>query len=397
MDDSRDGLTAHSNDDCAHSEGIEFSSDSSVYSQAVWPNEQSGNTKSQPISLAQARSRLKPARPGQSAVRDIIVGSSRQAQELRDKIKLYADEEAPVLIIGETGVGKELVARQLHQQNSRCDEPFVPLNIGAVTETLSAAELFGHTKGAFTGALADRDGAFQLADGGSLFLDEIGDTPLSIQAQLLRVLDDGMVTKVGARAPRQVDLRLIAATNVDLAEAVRANKFRRDLYYRINVLVIDVPPLRERGDDMIEIAEAIIASHPVERHNRKKITPSAIKRLKAHTFPGNVRELRNVITRAMVHASGSKICDEHITFAPTQNVGEAQKDLLDITAAKDLISRFIMIKALKIADGNVTQAAKLTGRARGTVHAMKKQLDGDDIASVYKSACAQMKALIDDC
>lgn len=397
MDDSTDGLPAHSNDDCSHSEGMEFSSDSTVYSQAVWSNEQSGSTKSQPISLAQARSRLKPSRSGKSAPRDVIVGSSRQARDLRDKIKLYAAEDAPVLIIGETGVGKELVARQLHQQNSRCDASFVPLNIGAVTETLSAAELFGHTKGAFTGALADRDGAFQMADGGSLFLDEIGDTPLSIQAQLLRVLDDGMVTKVGGRSPRQVDLRLIAATNVDLADAVRAGKFRRDLYYRINVLVIDVPPLRDRGDDVIEIAEAIIASSQIERHRRKKLTPSAIKRLMAHSFPGNVRELRNVITRAVVHATGSKICDEHITFATTQRVRETQTDLLDIAAAKDLVSRFVMIKALKIADGNVTQAAKLTGRARGTVHAMKKQLDGDDIASVYKSTCAQIKALIDDC
>ena len=397
MDDSADGLTAHSNDDCASSEEINFSSDSIAYSEAVWPKEQLANARSQPISLAQARSRLKPTTSARSKLGDVIVGSSRQANELREIIELYAEEDAPVLIVGETGVGKELVAHRLHQYSPRCSAPFIPLNIGAVTETLSAAELFGHTKGAFTGALSDRDGAFQMADRGSLFLDEIGDTPLSIQAQLLRVLDDGMVMKVGGRTPQKVDLRLIAATNVDLSQAVRAEKFRRDLFYRINVLVIDVPPLRERGDDVIEIAQAMIASHPNEQRHRMKLTPSAIARLKAHHFPGNVRELRNVITRAIVHAGGQKICDEHITFASTQCANATHSDLLDITEAKELISRFLTIKALKITDGNVTQAAKLTGRARGTVHAMKKQLDGDDFASVYKSACAKIKALVDDC
>lgn len=397
MDDSTDGFTAHTGDDCSVSEGIDFSSDSVVYSEAVWSKEQTRRAGSEPISLAKARSRLKPAETARPALDKVIIGSSPQANRLRENIALYADEDAPVLVTGETGVGKELVARQLHLQGPRRDAPFVPLNIGAVPETLSAAELFGHTKGAFTGALAERDGVFQLADSGVLFLDEIGDTPLSIQAQLLRVLDDAMVTKIGGKTPRKVDLRLVAATNVDLSDAVRNERFRQDLYYRINVLVVDVPPLRARGDDVVEIAEAIIAAHPCERHRSKKLTPSAAKKLKAHPFPGNVRELRNVMTRAVVHATGQKIYGEHITFAPRSCANSAPTDLPDINEAKELIGRFMMLKALKVSDGNVSKAAKMTGRARGTVHALKKQLDGDDFASVYQSACAQLKALLDDC
>lgn len=402
MDDPTDGFTAHVDIGCANSEEIDFSSDNNLYSEAVWPSNNSANpksakSKSQPISLAKARTRLKPANNDRVDLNQVIIGSSAQSKTLRESIELYAQEDAPVLITGETGVGKELVADRLHFLSQRSNAPFVPLNIGAITETLSTAELFGHTKGSFTGALADRDGAFQMANGGSLFLDEIGDTPASIQAQLLRVLDDGLVTKIGGHTSHKVDLRLIAATNVDLSQAVSAGKFRRDLYYRINVLVIDVPPLRDRGDDVIEIAQAMIAAHPNKDRRKKKLTPSAVEKLKAHHFPGNVRELRNVMTRAIIHANGPKIYDEHLSFASTRSAGQANDDLLDIANAKELISRFLIMKALKVADGNVSQAAKLTGRARGTVHTIKKQLDGEDFATVYKSACAQVKALVGDC
>ncbi|MHA7871270.1 MAG: sigma 54-interacting transcriptional regulator [Hyphococcus sp.] len=398
MDDSTDGLGARSQDDCHHREGIEFSSERPAYAESVWSPRSAKPRTAEPISLARARAGLaRHSRPA-PALDEIIVGSSPQANSLRDMIGLYADEEAPVLIAGETGVGKELVARALHRQSARADKAFVPLNIGAVPETLAAAELFGHVKGAFTGALADRDGAFQTADGGALFLDEIGDAPLSVQAQLLRVLDDGMVTKIGARAARKVDVRLIAATNVELTQATKNGEFRRDLFYRVNVLQIDVPPLRERGDDVIEIAEAMIANHPIARHRTKTLTPSAERRLRSHHFPGNVRELRNVISRAVVHADGDKIYDEHLTFAGTPRLnGASASDVMNVNEAKDLVNRFLMIKALKIADGNVSKAAKLTGRARGTVHALKKQLDGEDFVSAYETACARMKALIEDC
>ncbi|MCA8930753.1 MAG: sigma-54 factor interaction domain-containing protein, partial [Alphaproteobacteria bacterium] len=172
----------------------------------------------------------------------------------------YAQNAAPVLIVGETGVGKELVAKELHRWSDRRDAPFVAVNAGAIPESLAPSELFGHRKGAFTGAYADQIGAIAAADRGVLFLDEIGDMPLDIQAQVLRVLDDGLVTKVGSRTPTAVDFRLVTATNVDLRRGVEEGRFRRDLFHRIEVLVIRVAPLRERGDDVIEIGEAIIKS-----------------------------------------------------------------------------------------------------------------------------------------
>ncbi|MBL4618466.1 MAG: sigma-54-dependent Fis family transcriptional regulator [Marinicaulis sp.] len=397
MDDSSNGLDAHTTDIGSHSEGGDFSSDSVIYAETIWPQNKAGGVESAQTALARPRLRRKPVAHRISEINNIIIGSSPQAVALRNNIRLYAEDDSPVLISGETGVGKELVARQLHLLGPRSKSPFVPLNIGAIPEMLSASELFGHKKGAFTGALADHDGAFLAAQSGTLFLDEIGDTPLTIQAQLLRVLDDGMVTRVGGRTLRKVDFRLVAATNVDLRESMSAGKFRRDLFYRVNVLVIDVPPLRERGDDVIEIAESIIAANPAARRQTMRLTPSAAERLKAHQFPGNVRELRNVLMRAIVHARGPKILDEHITFDHANCSDSGSEGFPDATQAKELISRFLMIKALKLADGNVSKAAKLAGRSRGTVHALKKQLSGEDFASVYKSACTELKALIGDC
>ena len=417
MDDHSDGLSARSTDDCSHSERIEFSSGNVMYTETIWPPAKAGQERVTRAKTTRARSRIQPASSAQkkskqsklgrskthsngsfhSDLSDIIIGSSKPAEQLRERIRLYATDDAPVLIIGETGVGKELVARQLHELGPRNDQNFIPLNIGAVPESLSASELFGHKKGAFTGAHADHDGAFLSANHGSLFLDEIGDTPSSIQAQLLRVLDDGMVTRLGERTPQKVDLRLIAATHVNLNQAVKDNQFRQDLFYRINVLVIEVPPLRDRGDDVIEIAEAMIASHPNEAHRNKRLTPNAVAKLMAHPFPGNVRELRNVLMRALVHAHGPRILEEHITFMGNHCTGLRNDDCLNVSDAKELISRFLMIKALKLADGNISKAAKLSGRSRGTIHTLKNQLNGEDLTSVYKSACAQLKALIGDC
>jgi two-component system NtrC family response regulator len=334
---------------------------------------------------------------GEIPLESIVIGSSPQAIALREQIRLYSVEPAPVLISGETGVGKELVARELHRLSERRDARFVALNASAIPETLAAAELFGHTKGAFTGAIAERDGAFVDANGGALFLDEIGDMPLSVQTHLLRVLDDGLVTKIGARASTKVDFRLVAATHVDLKKEVGEGRFRRDLFYRINVLAIDVAPLRERGDDVIEIAEHIIRTQPNRAQRGAGLTPNAADRLKAHRFPGNIRELRNVITRALVHARGGKILVEHLSFADGCAEGDASSAKLDVGDAKDLVTRFLVLKALKKANGNVSKAAELAGRSRSTVHALKRQLPGEDFATEYEAACAQLRALIDDC
>lgn len=324
----------------------------------------------------------------------VIVGSSPRARALRERIRLYADDLSPVLISGETGAGKELVARELHRFSARGSEAFVPLNAGAIPEALAASELFGHVRGAFTSAVGDRDGAFQAADGGVLFIDEIGDMPASIQAQLLRVLDDGVVTKVGARSGATVDIRLVAASNVDLRKSVATGAFRRDLFHRVAVLQIDVPALRERGDDVIEIAEDIIAAHPNAEFRAARLTPIAADRLKAHAFPGNVRELKNVIARALVHARGGRILAEHLVFAETCGTA-LEPSSLDISEAKELIERLVVLKALRQTNGNVTRAAALTGRTRSTFHMLKKQLEGGDFTAEYDAVCARVKALID--
>ncbi|WP_375204267.1 sigma 54-interacting transcriptional regulator [Hyphococcus sp.] len=326
-----------------------------------------------------------------------IIGSSSKAVRLREEIEIYADDDAPVLITGETGVGKELVARHLHLGGSRAKGAFSPLNAGAMPETLAASELFGHVKGAFTGSVAEREGAIALANGGVLFLDEIGDMPLSVQTHLLRVLEDGMVTKLGGKTPEKIDFRLISATNVNLQENVCAGKFRPDLFYRINVLIIDVPPLRERGDDMIEIAERMIASHGDERNRKLRLTPKAADRLKSYRFPGNVRELRNVLLRAMPYArrEKGKILPGHLRFdfehAATTTTSFAVED------ATALMNRYMLLKALNAADGNIAKAVTLSGRSRGTFNTLKKSLEGEDFASAYRSVCAEVKALLNDC
>jgi len=327
-------------------------------------------------------------------IESILLGSSPAARALRERVSLYAEDNASILVSGETGVGKELVARELHRLSERPGR-FIPVNAGGVVETLAASELFGHAKGAFTGAIMERDGAVIEADGGVLFLDEIGDMPLSVQAQLLRVLDDGLVTRIGSNSPAKVDFRLISATNVDLRRNVSKGAFRRDLYYRISVLVIDVPPLRERGDDVMEIAESFIRTHHNENFRSAVLTPNAADRLKSHRYPGNVRELRNVLTRALVHAKGGKIYAEHICFAEC-DLGDGAGHM-DISAAKDLIGRYVVLKALRETNGNVKKAAEIAGRSRGTVHALVKEMSGEDLAAEYNAVCARLRALIGDC
>ncbi len=338
------------------------------------------------------------APPAENGARRVIVGSSPQAKALRERIAAYAQDDAPVMVTGETGVGKELVARQLHALGPRRRKPFLPINLSAVPETLAAAELFGHDKGAFTGAVTARDGAFAAADGGVLFLDEIGDMPLAVQAYLLRVLEDGAVSRLGGFSRRVCDTRLVSATNVDLRKSVMKKEFRLDLFYRVNGLVIDVPPLRERGEDILEIARAMIAAHRNERYRQARLTPKAADRLMAHPFPGNVRELRNVVTRALVHAQGGAVLPEHIMFdgVGAGCVRSAPAVRLDVPRAKDLVGRFLIMKALRRAGGNVTKAAELTGRSRGTVHALKKELEGVDFTTAYQAAQGELQLLFTD-
>ncbi len=228
----------------------------------------------------------------------------RAIWQLVDKV---APARTTVLITGESGVGKELIARALHAQSPRAQAPFVPVNCGAIPEGLIESELFGHVRGAFTGAQSPRDGLFLAASGGTLFLDEIGELPLGLQVKLLRAIQDRRVRPVGASEDLEVDVRLLAATNRDLAAEVSAGKFREDLYYRLNVIQVHVPPLRERREDIQVLADQFLARFAAERGHPMRLSPEARRRLDDYPFPGNVRELENLIERAVTLSDGAEV------------------------------------------------------------------------------------------
>jgi sigma-54-specific transcriptional regulator len=228
-----------------------------------------------------------------------------------------APSEATVLVTGETGTGKEIVARQIHQLSRRASGPFVAVNCGAFSENLVESELFGHEKGAFTGALGAKAGWFEAAHNGTLFLDEIGDLPLALQVKLLRVLQEGEVVRVGSRQPIRIDVRLVAATNVDLHEAMSAGHFREDLFYRLNVAAVPIPPLRERGGDILPLSEYFL-----DVYQRRlgvpgvELTRGAVDKLHTHTWPGNIRELENAIHHALLVCRDSRIIADDIRVTP---------------------------------------------------------------------------------
>lgn len=343
---------------------------------------------------APARPVVRPAKKalGPLPIEKVIIGSSPVAARMRELIRLYADFDVPVLVTGETGAGKELVARELHRWSARRAGSFVPVNAGAVPETLAASEFFGHTKGSFTGAIGDREGAFVAADGGFLFLDEIGEMPLSIQAHLLRVLDTGIAPRIGSSAGVRTDFRLIAATNVDLAAAAERGAFRTDLLFRINALTIEAPPLRKRGDDVIEIAEDFIAHNPDERLRGARLTPAAADILRTYAFPGNVRELRNIMMRALVHSAGKKILPDHLMIDAARSQKPAAISAKEL---KDIASKFAVLKALRAANGDMAAVTKATGLARSTIYTMTQGLDGAGIGAECERLAALLRAEIE--
>lgn len=336
---------------------------------------------------------IAPPKPDAAALAQCIIGSSPKIAAVREKILHYAPEESPVCILGESGVGKELVAEQIHAFSRRNNEVFLPLNAGAIPETLATAELFGHQKGSFTGAHVAREGAFLEANHGTLYLDEIGEMPPSIQAQLLRVLDDGKVMRIGSRMAERSDVRLVTATNVDLKKNIREGVFRRDLYYRICVLPIHVPPLRDRGDDVIEIAEHMIRRHDNPDYRKATLTPRAVERLLAYRFSGNVRELRNLMDRAVINARGHKITPDDLEFdAEIEAVGGGA---LAVGEARDLAEKLVACIALARTDGNVKRAAEIAGVTRSSFYKIKNQLDGKDYAAQVAAMRSQLQALFD--
>ena len=229
-----------------------------------------------------------------------LVGNSRAVRRVRTLIEQVADSDANVLILGESGTGKEVVARNLHYFSSRRDKPFVPVNCGAIPPDLLESELFGHEKGAFTGAISARQGRFEMAEGGTLFLDEIGDMPLAMQVKLLRVLQERVYERVGSNRSVSADVRIVAATHRELEEEIHANRFREDLYYRLNVFPIEMPPLRERVEDVPLLVQELIARLERERRGSVRLTPGAISALCHYPWPGNVRELANLMERLVI-------------------------------------------------------------------------------------------------
>ena len=291
---------------------------------------------------------------------ETLVGSSEAMRRVQKTIGLAADSDATVLVLGETGTGKEMVARALHDYGRRKARPFIAVNCAAIPADLLESELFGHVKGAFTGAASDRTGAFREANGGTLLLDEIGDMPPAMQAKILRVLQDKVVTPVGGR-PAAVDVRVIAATHRDLTEWIAEGRFRDDLYYRLNIVRITMPPLRERLADIVPLAEHFLRA--VSAREPKQLTAPAAARLLSHSWPGNVRELKNVIERANVFVRGNIIDAGDLDLAsdiPATSSAEAPVDWLagDLPTALARLEEAMIHRALDACGGNRAEAAR---------------------------------------
>jgi Nif-specific regulatory protein len=291
-----------------------------------------------------------------------IIGSSGAMQAVYDMIAQVSKSDATVLIRGESGVGKELVAQAVHYNSLRAQKPFVKVNCAALPETIIESELFGHEKGAFTGALAERKGRFELAEGGTIFLDEIGDFSPATQIKLLRVLQEREFERVGAATPIKADVRIIAATNRDLEALIAEGRFRQDLYYRLNVFPIHVPPLRERRSDILLLADYFVEKHSRRNHKSvRRISTPAIDMLSAYHWPGNVRELENCIERAVLLTTDDVIHGHHLP--PTLQTAEASGTAISETleAALANLEREMLAEAIKSSRGNMAKAARGLG------------------------------------
>lgn len=323
-----------------------------------------------------AENRQLKARLGDGFHADHIIGKSRAMKAMMDMLAMIAPSEATVLITGESGTGKELIARSIHFNSPRRDKPLVVVNCAAIAETLLESELFGHEKGAFTGADRAREGRFEKAHGGSLFLDEIAETSPAMQAKLLRAIQEREIQRVGGQEALQVDVRIIAATNRDLANEVQEGRFRDDLFYRLNVVALEVPPLRRRPDDIPLLAQRFL-DHFAEK-NRKRIkgfSPRAMDMMIKYEWPGNVRELENAIERAVILSPGDYVTEGQLPMTIVQQYG-GETDAPPYSAAflmsgersLEEIEREAILAALEAAGGNKSEAARRLGITRKTLH-----------------------------
>jgi two-component system NtrC family response regulator len=291
-----------------------------------------------------------------------IIGSSEKMKEVLDLAGRVAVSDASLLITGESGTGKELLAKGVHFNSRRADGPFIAVNCAAIPDSLIESELFGHVRGAFTGAVKDKEGKFELADGGTLFLDEIGDLRIDLQAKILRALQEREVDRVGGGKPISVDVRVIAATNKDIEQAVKEGAFREDLYYRLNVITLFIPPLRDRKEDI-----PLLASHFLKKFNKDadiRIDSGALSLLTAYGWPGNVRELENVIERASVLKRGAFITRDELPEKLTkerQGVEDIILNLPERGISLEDLEKNLIVKALDKHKGNQTRAAEYLG------------------------------------
>ncbi len=306
-----------------------------------------------------------------------IVGESMAISALRDTVLRLASTDLPVLVLGESGTGKEVVAQSLHYAGNRSSCPFVAVNCAALTESLLESELFGHERGAFTDARDMRQGKFELADGGTLFLDEIGDMSPGGQAKLLRVLEQKVITRVGGSQPIPINVRIIAATNANLSEAVRAKRFREDLYYRLGVVTLDLPPLRERPEDILPLAEFFLRRFATQaRRPGLQLSSEARRRLQSHAWPGNVRELRNLMERIAFLSPGDRVESEDLAFILNPDADSSKLPALELglDEATRHFQRDFIRRSIRQVNDNMTDAARLLGLHRSNLYRKMKQL-----------------------
>jgi DNA-binding NtrC family response regulator len=312
---------------------------------------------------------------GDSIIGTELLGSSEPMQDIFYKIKKIAPTDANILILGENGTGKDLIAKAIHQLSLRADKAFVKVDVGALTESLFESELFGHKKGAFTDAREDRTGRFEAANGGTVFLDEIGNISLQQQAKLLSVLQNRQVIRLGSNQPAPVDIRLICATNLPLQELANENRFRKDLIYRINTVEIMVPPLRRREEDIV-----VLARHFVQLYATKYLKPSlsldnsALEKLRHYHYPGNVRELQYTIERAVIMSDGESLHGTDLIFSPIDsNMASSSDEPVELNLSA--IEKNAILKVIEKHNGNITKAAKELGLTRTALYRRLSKYD----------------------
>ncbi len=326
--------------------------------------------------------RLRSPAPGELTVDGRLLGASPPMNTLRKQIGKLARSQAPVYISGESGSGKELVARLIHEQGPRHEQPFVPVNCGAIPSELMESEFFGHKKGSFTGAMEDKPGLFQAANGGTLFLDEVADLPLPMQVKLLRAIQEKAVRSVGGAKEVVVDVRILCATHKDLANEVASGRFRQDLYYRLNVIELRVPPLRERREDIAQLAEVMLKRlAQAAGESPARLHPDALAKLQSYRFPGNVRELENMLERAYTLCEGEEIkpSDLRLSDAPgAPENGEASLAQIDnLEDHLEDVERKLIMQALEETRWNRTAAAQRLGLSFRSMRYRLKKLGLD--------------------